>query len=161
MPRLAAALVGALWLSGCAETTVIRAYPPGTKVVVNGQVAGIGPTIDYSVPRSEMPSDGVFHYRAEREGYRPADGEFRTHIGNGRVVGTIFTLGVLFLFKSPATLPEEVAIVLDPVAPNAGVKGASSDDPTAQLKHLEELFNQGVITDEEYRRERYKVLHSL
>jgi hypothetical protein len=26
---------------------------------------------------------------------------------------------------------------------------------------LEELFNQGVITDEEYRRERYKVLHSL
>jgi hypothetical protein len=48
--------------------------------------------------------------------------------------------------------------VLEPTnAP--GTKAAA--DPAARLERLEKLFEQGTITEEEYKRERYKLLHAL
>jgi hypothetical protein len=151
-------VVGAFFgVAGCAETTTIRTYPPGATVAVNGQPIGTGP-IEFSVPRTQIPAGGVFHYQAERQGYRPAEGDFRTSPAKGRITGGIFTLGILFLFKNPTTLPEEIHVVLEPTnAP--GTKAAA--DPAARLNRLEKLFEQGTITEEEYKRERYKVLHSL
>ncbi len=144
--------------AGCAETTAIRTYPTGTSIVVNGLLIGTGP-LEYRISRTQIPTGGIFHYRAERAGYRPVEGEFRTRVAGGRVAGSIFTLGILLLFKSPSALPERVDIVLEPETPSPATLPAT--DPGARLKRLERLRDQGVISDEEYRRERSKLLHVL
>lgn len=144
--------------TGCAETTRIKTYPPGAAVTVNGRPVGTSPVV-YQVPRSQFPDDGVFHYHVEREGYRPAEGEFRSISAGGRIAGGIFTLGILFLFRGATTLPDGVDVVLEPVG--APVAAQASSDAAVRLRRLENLLEQGVIQDDEYRRERGKILHGL
>jgi hypothetical protein len=148
-----------LCIAGCAETTMIRTYPPGSAVVVNGDPIGSGP-VEFRVPRTQIPAGGLFHYRVEHEGYRAADGEFRTTPAAGRIAGGIFTIGILFLFKNPTTIPGQIDIVLEPIATTPGTRQPSID-VSSRLRRLERLFEQGAITEDEYKRERSKLLNGL
>jgi len=148
-------------LQGCAESVHIRAYPPDAQIAVNGQALGTSP-VHYSVPRERWPKDGYFHYHVERAGYRPQDGSFTSKPAGGRITGGIFTLGLLFLFKSPAALPEEIEVILQPVAATAATASESSPSlPAQQIRRLEELLDQGAITEEEFKRQRNKILRNL
>ncbi len=144
--------------AGCAERTLFKTYPPGASVTVNDRPAGTSPVV-VRVPRAELSAGGVFRYHVEHEGYRPADGEFRSIPAPGRVVAGVFTLGIYSLFRGGTTLPEGVDVVLEPVKESGGAR--PSDDAAKRLKRLEDLREQGAIEDDEYRRERNKVLRGL
>jgi len=141
---------------------LIRAYPSDTEVTVNGEPLGKTP-VEYVVPRARWPRDGYFHYHAERADYRPQDGSFTSKPAGGRITGGIFTLGILFMFKRPTALPEELEIILEPVAATSpDAKGSSiQQSPEQQIRRLEKLLDEGLITEEEFKRQRKKILQSL
>jgi hypothetical protein len=150
-----------LQLQGCAESVLIRAYPRDARITVNGEPLGTSP-VQYTVPRQRWPQDGYFHYHVEHAGYQPQDGVFTSKPAGGRIAGGIFTLGVLFLFKGPTALPEEIQVVLEPVAATAPpASEANSSSPSQQMRRLEKLLHDGAITEEEFKRQRNKVLHDL
>jgi len=148
-------------LQGCVESTHIRAYPPDAQIAVNGQALGTSPVV-YSVPRGRWPKDGYFHYHVERAGYHPQDGTFTSKPAAGRITGGIFTLGLLFLIKSPTALPEEIEVILQPVATTAPAASEYNPSvPAEQIRRLEELLDRGAITEEEFKRQRNKILRNL
>src|SRR5215831_11442649 len=86
-------------LAGCAESTMVRSYPSGSTVYLNGEMKGITPIV-LSVPRSQFDTE-TFRVRIEREGYNSEERTLTTQRCTGRVVGGVFTLGILLLFKPP------------------------------------------------------------
>lgn len=152
---VALALVSSI---GCYENTTIRSFPSGAVLTVNGQPAGTTP-VAFQVPSRRLSADSVFRYRIEREGYRPAEGEFGTIVSTARIVGSMFSLGVSYLFRGVRVLPDSIGVDLEPL--NTATQGRPSGDASARLHQVEDLFERGAITEEEYQRERARILRGL
>lgn len=106
--------VGLLAIGGCAETVTFRSAPPGAKVFVDGGYVGVTPTT-YStqdvVPRN---------YRVEEEGFSTVEGSIVPQLAPGRVVGSIFTFGILAAYRPVhCYVPNPVNVAL---APTCGPK---------------------------------------
>jgi hypothetical protein len=157
-------------LIGCEHATMIHSVPSGASVYYQGRVIGITPT-RFGVARSDNAD--TFPLTLEREGYRTEEVTISKQVAPARIVGGIFSLGILWLFKSPSTLPDPVNVTLYPVevaahpAPSAAVappqSNPSSDDASvdARLRKVQGLFDRGVITEQEYRRYRAAILDDL
>jgi hypothetical protein len=74
---------------GCSEQLIIRSVPPGAQVTLNGSPAGTTPMVYQT--RNPVPLD----YRIELPGMPAAEGTVTTRLGPGRVVGAVFTLGIV------------------------------------------------------------------
>jgi hypothetical protein len=111
--RLTLCVAGFVFLSGCAEHTVIRTWPPGAKVTINDKFIGVSP-VPFVVEADE-PLPAVFHYRLEREGCVTKEGEFPSVVAKGRVVAAVFTLGIVYLFKRPRTIEGRYDFELTPL----------------------------------------------
>jgi putative oligomerization/nucleic acid binding protein/PEGA domain-containing protein len=144
-------------LLGCAEATRVQSLPNGAAVYAGDRLIGITPTI-FRVPRSEWRNE--FALRLEHEGYEPAQVTVPTIVGKGRIVGGIFTLGIVWLFKRPTTLPEQVDVRLVPVLP-APVAAPASPSVEERLRALQKLYDGGLITQAEYQRRRGEILNQL
>ncbi len=96
--RLAIAASIVALLAGCGETIAIRSYPPSAKAFVDGEFVGTTPAYHY-VPRAEVTPN--HRWRVEYGNCDPAEGTVATGIAGGRIVGYIFTLGILALFRGP------------------------------------------------------------
>jgi PEGA domain len=91
-------LILALAVSGCAEYVSIKSYPGGAKAYVDGVVIGTTPA-STEIPRSQV---GLPHtWRVEFRNCDFAEGQLETGIGGGRIVGYIFTLGLVAAAKGP------------------------------------------------------------
>ena len=86
-------LVGAMLLAGCAERVLFRSAPPGAKVFVDDTYVGDTPT--HFSTRSVV----LRTYRVEMQGYPPVEGALEPHLAGGRVVGAIFTLGIVAMAR--------------------------------------------------------------
>ena len=82
-------LVVATLVCGCTEQLVIRSVPPGAQVTLNGSPVGTTPMVYQT--RDPVP----LSYHIEAAGLPPAEGTVATPLGPGRVVGAIFTLGIV------------------------------------------------------------------
>ena len=145
----------------CAEHTVIRSSPPGAQVYVNDQLIGVSPAV-VEVPRSEL--DSPHHYRVVLDGYTPAEGRLKRRFPVGRLFGAIFTTGILYIFRSPMTLASPVDVVLHSEASDVQATGSRDPGtvaPADRLRRLQDLYEQGVITDQEYRRRRAEIIKGL
>jgi hypothetical protein len=155
--RLVGAVLFGVSIAACAETTTIRSYPPGSKVFIDGQLAGVTP-FGYRVAREEMGR--AFHVRLEREGFQPTEASLQKVTCPGRVVGGIFTFGILFLFKGSTCF---VGVHDFSLMEEDGYAGSRRGQPSAEsrLQRLEQLRQNGTITDEEFHRYREGVLREL
>ena len=108
--------------------------------------------------------------RIEVDGYEPQEVPIPTEIGKGRIVGAVFTLGLSLLWKPPTTLPDEVRLVLVPirgpaVAADRPPAAASPASPGTSLEvrlgQLKALYEDGLITEQEYRRRRATMLEEF
>ena len=108
-------LTVALAAPGCAERAMIRTCPPGADVTINDQRLGASP-VEYEVARADWPENGIFHYRIERPGYEPAEGEFDQSMCTGRIMGGAFSGGLSFLFKRPSCLQDTYLFELEPAS---------------------------------------------
>ncbi len=85
-------------LLGCSERVLIKTYPPGAKVFVNDRLVGLSP-VTYSASRSEVSAPHAV--RIEKEGFEVVRTSLETRVPGGRVVAGVFTLGALYLLRSP------------------------------------------------------------
>lgn len=152
--KVVAATLILLCGTACSESTVIRTYPPNAAVTVDGTSIGVTPTV-FKVPSHDVGS--VYKYRIDRDGYVPVDGELRTRVSAGRIVGTIFTTGIYAIFRGFRTLPDRVEVELVPL--NAGPAGNSAVPVADRLRKIQDLYDQGLITEQEYKRYRSQLLH--
>ena len=159
MKRTIGVSVFALWasLAGCAESTLIRSYPPGAKLYVNEQYEGVTPFL-LIVPQSQF-ADHAFRVRLERDGYAPVDQTLLTRTCPGRVVGGIFSLGISFIFKRPTCFDSHQDVTMVPL-PGQPI---AAHQPTIdeRLHRIERMRDQGTITNEEYEHYRAEILKGL
>jgi len=147
---------------GCAERTTLMSHPTGAKIYVNNQFVGNAPTV-LSVPRAKF--HGPFQYRAELEGYRTEEGPIPIVVHRGRVTGTLFTLGLLALFKPPTGFTDPIEITLRPDPISFG--GMASNGVSAKLsieerlERAHELRQAGTITEQEYKQRKQEILREF
>lgn len=148
-----ALLCAAVALSGCGESVMIRSGPSGASVSVNGVPVGTTP-VEYTVPRGNL--DSPYEVHIEKNGYEPVTTTLRTRVAKGRVTGAVFTLGILWIFRSMHYI-EPVFAQLQPVASPQEDKDRALGEA---LRNLRELHDRGRISDEEYNRRRDELLRA-
>jgi len=181
MRRSHALIVVSTLLSACTESTMIRTSPPDAKVYVNGQFVGVSP-VRCKVPRAEF-RDGI-PVRIERDGYEPVTSTLRTRIATGRIVGGFFAFGIPFMFRGPTAFLEQHDFELQSSAPPAGptsatapraplvprlvpgsepasVEPPAASDAGQKLQRLKDMYDRGLITEEEYRKTRARIVGNL
>jgi len=85
--------LAAILLAGCSEEVLFRSSPPAARVSVDDVYIGDTPThftTHQVIPRT---------YRVEMQGYPPVEGQLEPHLAPGRVIGAIFTLGIVALAR--------------------------------------------------------------
>jgi hypothetical protein len=155
--RSLVALLISLVAAGCTQSTLFRSDPPGARISVNGQFVGITPA-HYEMAEWDVPR--VIHYRVERGAYLPQEGELRAQFSVGRLVGAIFTVGLLYAARGPYVYKEAYDFALAPVGDSRDVE----KEPLRideRLRRLQDLFNQGLISEQEYQQQRAAILHGL
>jgi hypothetical protein len=170
-------------LGGCAEWASIRSYPPGAKAYIDGQYVGTTPT-GIQIPRSKVTAPHT--WRVEFRNCEPAEGTLGYRVAPGRIVGYIFTVGILAIFRGPYYYPVvnaaltggdcETASIVKP-APVAGITinqivgdrnqtgGESQATKTQKLAErlttLRDLYNRKLISQEVYDRESQNALEEF
>ncbi len=138
-------IAGCLLLAaaGCAHRTRINSNPPGASVYVRDRFACLTPCL-YSTPSSQLQDHTPL--RIERPGYQTIDTELKTGTHASRIVGGLFTLGLVPLFKRPHTYDAQHSFTLRPLTSQE------------RLAHVEEQHQRGEISDADYRDLRLDVM---
>lgn len=163
LKRLVACVsIALLTTAGCSESTRIQTSPQGARVYVDNVLVGVSPTV-YSVSRAEFSQPHVC--RAELDGYAPAEEPLRKTLAVGRLIGAIFTLGIVYAFRSPYAFRNTHELVLEklPDAPqSAGSSPVRPGGPTTEerLHRIKQLRQQGVITQEEFDKYELEILRA-
>lgn len=159
MRRFLRYLFGALlWvsLSSCAESVLIRTHPDGALVSVNERELGIAP-VTFTVKSQDIGSNSTYHFVVKKDGYETAQGFIPVVRAPGRVVGMIFSFGLMRIARGTATFPESYDIGLQPIT------HVLVDKPTRSLaESLRDLGiarDQGLISDDEYKQKRTQILN--
>jgi hypothetical protein len=145
--------LGVLSIFGCAgaEPAALHTTPPGAKIYLNGKFVGLSPTT-FMVGRSEGT-----HYRAVLDGYSPAEGELESRIAPERVFGSIVTAGIVAIFMGWHQYPTTYVDLGPPLNPAP----PETRSPEDRLRHVQNMYDQRLINEEEYNRLRSEILHEL
>jgi len=167
-------LAASILFAGCASSTLIQSSPPGAKVYIDGEPAGVTPCwyTDTKITGSITDVDLV------KEGYEPFYTSFtRTEQVNvGAIIGGFFFM-VPFLWtmeykpthnyelvplrQQPQQIPEEV---LTPSVTEPQLKQA--EQPEAQpvsskanrLRELKKLLDEKLINNADFEKQKQKIL---
>lgn len=149
-----------LFLSSCSSSTIIRSEPPGARVYLNGQEVGKTPytMTDEKIVGSKTILD------LKLEGYEPF---YTTIIRNedldvGALIGGIFVwIPLLWIMKYQPDHKYQLIEKLTPAKqfqnefPTTGINISSKED---RLRLLKDLFEKKLITQEDYDKQRQKIL---
>jgi PEGA domain len=98
--------------SGCAHRTRIESAPSGASVFINDRFACTTPCM-YQVGATQLAESPV---RLERRGFETVHDHLRTCTMTSRIVGGLFTLGLVPLFKWPHTYASVHTFYLRPLS---------------------------------------------
>lgn len=156
------ALAGLILLESCSSYTVIQSNPTGAKLYVNESPVGVTP-YRYSDTKIVGSRTDV---RMEKEGYAPLRTSFsRNEVADaGAIIGGLFLLfPFLWTMKYSPThnyeltsLSDAPAVMSIPLANDAAV----STSKATRLREIKKLLDDGILTKEEYEKEKKKVLES-
>lgn len=157
---LAAALAGAVLLSSCASSTTIQSNPTGAKVYLNGEPVGVTP---YTHTDTKIVGSTT-QVRLEKDGYETLYTAFSRNeeADVGAIIGGVFLL-VPFLWTmkykpqrmfelKPSFGFHDAPLRL--TAPPEVTTKAKAD----RLRELKKLFDEKLINETEYEREKQKIL---
>jgi hypothetical protein len=133
-----------LIITGCAENAMIATVPPGANVYVDSRMAGTSP-LYLTVKRRDIRS---IPYRIEMEGYQPVEGVLPVRVAPGRAVGAFFTLGIVYIFRSPTYIGSV----------QHSLAAAPRESTAERLIKLKQLHKDGVLSDAEYDEQRQRIL---
>lgn len=168
-------------VSGCSEWASIKSYPPGAKAYIDDQYIGSTP-VGVAIPRSQVTTPHT--WKVEFRNCEPAEGHLQTRVAPGRIVGYIFTLGIVAIFRGPYYFPPVDAALAGGdceslAQPKQGPPGitvqqivgdhsqASGQGPTKtqrlaeRLTTLRDLYNRKLISKDVYEQESQKTIKEL
>ena len=160
------ALASLILLESCASSTVIQSNPNGAKLYLNSNYAGTTP---YTHTDTKIVGSTTM-VRLEKEGYQPFNTSFARDekADAGAIIGGLFLLfPFLWTMKyNPSRTYELVPMgagspqqpMVTPM-PLANEQGSTSSKAT-RLRDAKKLFDEGVLTKEEYEKEKKKILDS-
>ncbi len=156
---IALLMAGILILSSCASTTMIQSVPDHATLYIDNEKVGETP---YKYTDEEM----IFHtvnIRLEKEGYEPYLGTFSRdeEVDIGPLIGGLCFCPVFLLWAmkyEPAHTYELEPLSTPDNAVEVPVGSNAIDQKADQLRQLKSLLDEGVITPEEYDREKAKIL---
>ncbi|MGJ1387887.1 PEGA domain-containing protein [Sphingobacterium spiritivorum] len=150
-------LAGTMLFASCASKTLIQSNPSGAKVYLNGESVGVTP---YSHKDTKIIGSTT-NIKLEKEGYEIFNTSFSRNekADVGAIIGGVFVL-VPFLWTMKYK-PERTYDLIPAGANTPQVvtsDKANSKSTTDRLKELKELFDQKLISQEEYDTQRKKIL---
>lgn len=151
------AAFSALVLAGCGESVMIHSIPVGANVYVNDKFLGRTP-VEFEVSRFDV-SSADYRLRIEKDRFEPVRDIIRTRLAPGRMVGALFTIGIVYIFRSPVYLVPVPTYALNPLLSAQPLPERDRAIGEA-LRHLQELHDQGKLTDEEWNRRRDLLLRA-
>lgn len=146
--------IGAMF-SSCESITMIQSAPEGAKVYMDGQMVGTTPHLH----KDEKIIFSKTSFRLEKEGYEP----YRFILNRneepevGAIVGGFFTGGITWLWSLGYTPERTFELV-----PSGPAQPGKYPDPLKgmadKLRLLKELYDEGILTQEEYEQRKKKIL---
>ncbi|HQB27707.1 MAG TPA: PEGA domain-containing protein [Paludibacter sp.] len=159
---IALLLTIAILFSGCASTTLIQSIPGEAKIYIDGQPVGKTP---YSHTDTKIVGSKTT-VKLVKEGYEDLYTSFsRTEQADvGAIIGGLFLL-VPFLWTmeyNPTHTYEMVPIAEQeqPATPVSQTQDDQSSVKFNKLKELKQLLDDNIITQEEFEKEKAKILEA-
>lgn len=152
-------LAGSIFVSSCIGTTTIRSIPSGAKLYLNGESVGTTPYTH----RDTKIIGSTNYIVLEKAGYEPLNTSFSRdeEVDVGAVIGGCFYL-VPFLW----TMKYKPNHIYE-LVPSSGTEQPVESSPSQEimykskadrLRELKQLFDEKLITQEEYAKEKAKIL---
>ncbi|MBD2752869.1 PEGA domain-containing protein [Spirosoma validum] len=158
------ALAGLIVLESCSSYTVIQSKPSGAKLYLNDSPVGVTP---YRHVDTKIVGSTTW-VRLEKEGYAPLQTSFSRNeqADVGAIVGGVFLLfPFLWTMKYSPTHDYELMPIADGQAPTPSIApmplandAAVSTSKATRLRELKKLLDDGILTKDEYEKEKKKVL---
>ena len=139
--------------TSCASTTLIKTNPIGAKVYIENAYVGETP-YNYSDTKIVGSTTSI---RFEKEGYDPLNTTFSRNekADVGAIIGGVF---VLFPFLWTMKYKKERLYELQLSTNNSSVDKKETSSLTEKLKELKQLFDDKLLTKEEYEKQKEKLL---
>ncbi len=150
-------LAGAVLFSSCASSTMIQSVPNGAKVYLDGEFVGETP---YSHKDTKIVGSTI-SVKLKKEGYEPLNTSFSRNeqVDVGALIGGLFVwVPFLWIMKYKPTHTYELSPILDKQSGLSSEKQTSVKSKADKLRELKQLFDEGLITQEEYENEKKKIL---
>ena len=161
-------LAVSILFAGCASSTMIQSVPTGAKVYLNGELAGKTPYLHSDTKIVGTVND----LKLELDGYKPLYTSFSRNeeVDAGAIVGGVLVLiPFLWTMKYKPTHSYEL-IPLDGIAPDANAsqdqlqtapRKVNDKSAADRLRKLKELLDEKVISQEDYEKEKQKILNEI
>ncbi len=154
-------LAATLLLSSCSSYTLIQSEPAGARLYINGERVGNTPYTHYDT----KIVGSVNNVRLEKEGYQPLQTAFSRdeEVDFGAIIGGLFFLfPFLWTMKYKPAHTYELVPDMDyydwqeyqqnePLQPAGQTK-------VEKLRELKQLLDDGILTNEEFQKEKEKIL---
>jgi hypothetical protein len=154
-------LAGSVLFTSCASTTTIQSNPSGAKVYLNGEPVGTTP---YTHQDTKI-AGSTTTVKLEKEGYEPFNTSFSRNeeADVGAIIGGIL-VWVPFLWTmkykpihtyelTPSSGNEQPKI-------KTNLQQNQTESKADRLRELKQLLDEKVITQEEYEKEKKKILEA-
>ena len=148
-------------MSGCSSTTLIQSSPSGAKLYLNGELAGATP---YAHTDTKILGSTT-QVRIEKEGFESYHASFSRdeEVDAGAIVGGVFFL-VPFLWTMKYKPVRTYELISSENSQARAAKPMMLKETTVskadQLRELAKLLEDQIITQEEFEKEKKKILES-
>lgn len=159
-------LAVSILFTSCVSTTMIQSNPKGAKVYINGEPVGLTP---YTYSDTKIVGS-ITTVKLEKEGFEPLNTSFARdeEVDVGAVVGGIFVLvPFLWVMKYKRThtyeltpsssVDEQPQVKTQPQAKTQSPQNQTKSKAD-RLREFKQLLDENIITQEEYEKEKKKIL---
>ncbi|MFD2574305.1 PEGA domain-containing protein [Spirosoma soli] len=158
------ALAALILLESCASSTVIQSNPSGAKVYLNSSLVGTTP---YTHTDTKIVGSTTF-VRLEKEGYQQLNSSFSRDekADAGAIIGGFFLLfPFLWTMKYNPSRTYELVPMAGTDSPGVATMPLANDQSVSsskavRLRDLKKLLDDGILTKDEYEKEKKKILDS-
>lgn len=156
-------LAGSILTTSCVSSTTITSNPSGAKLYLNGENVGMTP---YTHRDSKIVGSSNT-VKIEKEGYQAVNTGFSRdeEVDVGAIIGGLFLLvPFLWTMKYKPSHSYELVPVSGSANPTTATSPITSLEKSGskadRLRELKKLLDDKIITQEEYEKEKKKVLDS-